>query len=585
MKHLLPALLVASTACAGIPAFPMAEGAGAQATGGRGGSVYIVTSLNKDGPGSLAEAVSEPNRIIVFAVSGIIDLDGKKLDIQQPNLTIAGQSAPGEGICLKHGTLRIAACNVIVRHLRVRRGFIEEGNAGDAVELNYKDPGYVKPKFKGTEKDKTDGKQPAGTDFKPITDIVLDHVSASWATDENFTMSGHIDRVHAQWCLIAEGLDYANLKQTPTQHAFGSLFGGAGKDTQVGMHHSIFAHHRRRTPQCSAGDGSGDPPVTVDFRNNIVYDSVEAFSHTGGHPIRLNFINNFYKAGPSTLPEMRGYWFTFQKSDESRLYASGNMIYGDYPDLKTNPNLDNWNGILYEKKVSFSPKLIAEKPFDVPAVSTQNTADALDADLTDSGSTLPSRDAVDARVTNQIRTGTGKVIGKESDLPEAQRWPDYRSLPPLPDADQDGLPDFWEHQHGLNSKDRQDSVKIAADGYSFIEHYLNNSLHESPGGRKGAVAYTCTRIPRSTASQPGVISFEAWYGTGDQLRKPRYKITGDATSDDFTIKQSFSGLYGVESLTITRKPGATSGRMVVVELLPDSAYHIGCPSRALVVIE
>ncbi len=142
MKITLLLLLAVSTLHAAIPAFPGAEGAGAMATGGRGGSVYSVTSLEKDGPGTLADAVSAPSRIIVFAISGIIDLDGKKLEITQPNSTIAGQSAPGEGICLKHGTLKINASNVIVRHIRVRRGFIEEGDAGDAVEINFKDPGY-----------------------------------------------------------------------------------------------------------------------------------------------------------------------------------------------------------------------------------------------------------------------------------------------------------------------------------------------------------------------------------------------------------------------------------------------------------
>jgi len=575
MKHLLAALLVSSTLHAAIPAFPGAEGAGAQATGGRGGSVFIVTNLNKSGPASLADAVSESNRIIVFAVSGIIDLDGGKLEIEKPNLTIAGQSAPGEGICLKHGTLRMNASNVIVRHLRVRRGFIEESNAGDAVEINYKYPGYVKPKFKGTEKEKTNAPKPLGAEFKPITDIVLDHVSASWATDENFTMSGHIDRVHAQYCLIAEGLDYPNPKQTPTQHAFGSLLGGAGTNSCVGMHHSIFAHHRRRTPQCSAGDGSGDPPVVVDFRNNIVYDSIEAFSHTGGHPIRLNFLNNYYKAGPSTLPEIRGHWFTFQKSDESRLHASGNVIYGDYPDLKTNPNLDNWNGILYEKKVQFLPKLVSQQPFNVPLISTQKAADAWDADLRDAGATLPARDAVDVRVAQQIRTGTGRVIGKETDLPEAQRWPDYRSLPPLPDSDLDGLPDFWEQQFGLNEKDAKDSAKIAPDGYAFIEHYLNNT---SPiRGDLRPIVHTFAVVSRMKVGTRGIIHMS-------NLQRidlsARYRLTGDASADDYEAHEPDGSMAIFEP-----KIGAKKGRMVVVELLPDPAYHIGCPSRALVVIE
>ncbi len=583
MKHLLAALLVSSTLHAAIPAFPGAEGAGAQATGGRGGSVFIVTNLNKNGPGSLAEAVSESNRIIVFAVSGIIDLDGGKLEIEKPNLTIAGQSAPGEGICLKHGTLRIAAGNVIVRHLRVRRGFIEESNAGDAVEINYKDPGYVKPKFKGTEKEKPNAPKPLGADFKPITDIVLDHVSASWATDENFTMSGHIDRVHAQYCLIAEGLDYVNPKQTPTQHAFGSLLGGAGSNSCVGMHHSIFAHHRRRTPQCSAGDGSGDPPVVVDFRNNIVYDSIEAFSHTGGHPIRLNFIGNWYKAGPSTLSEIRGNWFTFQKSDESRLHASGNFIFDN-----TEASADNWKGILYEKKVEFSPRLVVDKPFEVPVITTASAADAWKINQREAGATLPARDAVDTRVMHQIVTGTGKVIGKETNLPQAQRWPDYRSLPPLPDADKDGLPDVWEKDFGLNPNNGDDSTKLAPDGYAFIEHYLNNT---SPvRGDKKPVITISAHIARASTSDPGLLRLHSSQSSPVTVHYSTLSgdahLTGDAApGGDVDWESITSPLQAPGHLKVLQAKTATSGKVFVVELLPDPAYHIGCPSRALVVIE
>ncbi len=580
MKFTLLLSLAVSTLYAAIPAFPGAEGAGAMATGGRGGSVYIVTSLEKDGPGTLADAVSAPNRIIVFAVSGIIDLDGKKLEIAQPNITIAGQTAPGEGICLKHGTLKINASNVIVRHIRVRRGFIEEGDAGDAVEINFKDPGYVKPKFKGTDKDKPEAPKPLGADFKPITDIVVDHVSASWATDENFTMSGHIDRVHAQYCLIAEGLDYPNPKQTPTQHAFGSLFGGAGTDTRVGMHHSIFAHHRRRTPQCSAGDGSGDPPVLVDFRNNIVYDSIEAFSHTGGHPIRLNFINNIYKAGPSTLPEIRGHWFTFQKSDASRLHASGNLIFDNAAATE-----DNWKGILYEKKVAFTPELVVAQAFDVAQVTTQLAKFAYESDLMQSGATLPARDAVDTRVAQQVRDRTGKVIHKETDL--QQSWPDYQSLPPLADVDSDGLPDSWEKQVGLNPKDANDSAKLAPDGYAFIEHYLNNT---SPiPGDKRPIVMIAAQVARCSASQTGVLRLSK---SGKQTVGVKYQISGDAhlagdaaPGGDVDIgmpplELSFPGKIDVKAM-----PVAVAGRKLLIELLPAPAYLIGCPSRGMVIVE
>lgn len=470
-----------------IVAFPGAEGPAAHATGGRGGEVYIVSNTNTEGPGSLADAVSKPNRFIVFSTSGVIDLTqrkgrqakGGKLEIRQPNLTIAGQTAPGDGVCLKGGTLVINASNVIVRHLRVRRGFVADGDTGDAVELNPKDPTYVKPKFKGTDKDKTTESKQESAKLEVVTDVLLDHVSASWATDENFTLSGHIDRVHAQHCLIAEALDYTNPKQTPQNHAFGSLFGGAASDSRVGMHHSIYAHHRRRTPQCSAGDGSGDPPVIVDFRNNIVYDSIEALSHTGGHPIRLNFIANYYKMGPSSEAVLRGKWFTLQKSADSRLHATGNVVDGS-PEATG----DNWKGILYDKKISFSPEMAMARPFDVPAITTHTAEEAWERNLDESGATLPSRDAVDERVARQVRTGTGKVIQKETDLQES--WPAYRSLPPLPDEDADGLPDFWERQHGLNAQDATDAKKIAANGYANIEHYVNNT---DPRGKSGPVVF------------------------------------------------------------------------------------------------
>lgn len=537
-----------------VPAFPGAEGPGAQATGGRGGEVFIVTNTNADGPGSLADAVSKPNRFIVFATSGIIDLTqrkggllkGGKLEIGQPNLTIAGQTAPGDGICLKGGTLVIHASNVIVRHLRARRGFVADGDTGDAVELNPKDPAYVKPKLKRTDRDKTADGGLQGGKLDAVTDVLLDHVSASWATDENLTLSGHIDRVHAQHCFIAEALDYTNPKQTPRNHAFGSLFGGATSDSRVGMHHSIYAHHRRRTPQCSAGDGSGDPPVVVDFRNNIVYDSIEALSHTGGHPIRLNFIANYYKTGPSSEPVLRGKWFTLQKSADSWLHAAGNVV-----DSSPEATADNWKGILFDKKIAFSPAMVMARAFDVSAITTHTAEQAWEMNLDQSGATLPSRDAVDERVARQVRTGTGKVIRKETDL--AESWPAYRSLPPLPDVDGDGLPDFWEHQHGLNAQDASDAARIAADGYANIEHYANNT---DPRGKSGPVVF---------ASLHGG-SFRVW--------RAGSTVEPLAVSFRLGAKNSRSVIPAGARFAVI--PSSTPGE--VLTLLGD---RVGCPARAL----
>lgn len=544
--------LLSSSATA-IPAFPGAEGPAAEATGGRAGEVFIVTTTAKNGTGSLADAVSKPGRFIVFAVSGIIDLTemkngrphGGKLEVNYPDITIAGQTAPGSGICLKGGTLCIHASNVIVRHLRVRRGYIAEEDTGDAVELNPKDPAYVKPKFRGSDRDKTAEKVKAGEKLQPVTGVLLDHISASWATDENFTLSGHIDRCHAQWCLIAEALDYKNAKQTPQNHAFGSLFGGAGTDTRVAMHHSVYAHHRRRTPQCSAGDGSGDPPVIVDFRNNIVYDSIEALSHTGGHPIRLNFIANYYRTGPSSLPELSGKWFTMQKSDGTRLHASGNLIHSSIE-----ASQDNWKGVLFEKKLQFSDKMVMRQPFDVPAILTHTAQEAHDLNLERSGATLPARDAVDARIVTEVSNGTGKVIAKETD--HVDPWPAYASLPPLPDADHDGLPDFWERQHALNPNDASDAIQITASGYANIEHYANNT---DPREQGAAIIYA--------SAEPA--AFRVWR-SGDLAQPLEVRCQINDLETRVTIPA------GKDHAVL---PAKSSSRLV---LLGD---RVGCPARVV----
>jgi hypothetical protein len=566
MKSLIIASFFAAQLAQAIPAFPGAEGAGAEATGGRHGTVFVVNTLASDGPGSLADAVSQPNRYIVFAVAGIIDItttkDGKpkggRLEIKQPNLTIAGQTAPGEGICIKGGSLTVAASNVILQHLRVRRGFVHDGDAGDAVEINVKDPNYVKPKFKGTDKDQVKERLAVGETLQPASKVIFDHISSSWATDENFTMSGHIDRVHAQYCFAAEALDYDNPKQTPPNHAYGSLMGGSSADGRVGMHHSIFAHHRRRTPQCSTGDGAGSPPVVIDFRNNIVYNSIAAMSHTGGNPVRLNFVNNYYKVGPSSEEKLAGHWFTMLKgNDQSKLHASGNYIFNG-PEATA----DNWKGVLFEGKVKFTPSMVIATEYDVPKVTTQSAEIAYSIDLDSSGATLPARDAVDTRVAKEIATGTGKVIQKQP------AWPDYRALPILADSDHDGLPDAWEKARGLT-----DPMAIT-DGYANIEHYANsiNSV------------YVSAHIARANAGQPGEWRI---HRHGD-LTKPQdvtFTITGDAVSDrdyaalptQLTIPAGIS----YATLPIQPLPSLEDDKTAVLTL---SGSNIGCPTRALIVL-
>ena len=267
MKHLLLptlALLGAAPLYAATPAFPGAEGAGAGATGGRGGTIVHVTNLNLDGPGSFADAVSAGDRVVVFDVSGVIDLNGDKdkkggkLEIDHPNVTILGQTAPGEGICLKNGALFIRVGNVIVRHLRVRRGYVSEGDMGDAIDVKpdakgvkMAPTGQTQADFEKIKKKKAErGKEMKA--FADIDDVVIDHCSTSWATDENLTVT-HTGRATISYSIAAEGLDYTNPNQTPMNHSEGSLWGSSAPDGRSTMHHMLYANNRLRNPRTVGG--------------------------------------------------------------------------------------------------------------------------------------------------------------------------------------------------------------------------------------------------------------------------------------------------------------------------------------------
>ena len=287
------------------------------ASGGRRGTVYRVTNLDAKGPGSLADAVSRPDRFVVFTVSGTIDLGGKNLSIAQPNITIAGQTAPGEGITLRNGGINVTAGNVIIRHIRVRRGVIQKGNTGDGFGI------------KG-----------------PFENVIVDHVSASWATDENLTLT-NANNVTCQYAINAEGLDYYNPPQTPQRHAFGSLFGSAFDDGRMTIHHSLYAHNRLRNARTTAG---GRVPPVLEFRNNVVYDSKEATSHTGSQVVHCNWVANYFKDGPSTgiedhPEEVRQTIFAFHSAGPHRIYLDGNYVFGS-PERTA----DNWKAVAWGRK-------------------------------------------------------------------------------------------------------------------------------------------------------------------------------------------------------------------------------------------
>lgn len=581
-----------------IPAFPGAEGAGMFATGGRGGEVVLVTNLNATGPGSLAEAVSKPNRIVVFAVSGIIDLTavGKagrekpgKIEISQPGITVAGQTAPGEGICIKGGALQIHASNVIVRHLRSRRGWNFEGDTGDAIEFKAPTLGAADKAAGQTDeafKKRIEKKEERGKvvhEFGGMTDVIVDHCSASWATDENLTCT-HVDRATISWSIAAEGLDYANPKQTPPNHSEGGLWGSGAPDGRATMHHMLYAHNRLRNPRLTGGD---DVPAVLTMYNCVVYNWSEYATHTGSERVFFNWMNNTYKPGPDTPPDIATHGFEFHGDAGARVFAQGNHLV-----TSSEASADNKLAVFHNqkfKKMSHADKeaMKVDASFGAALPAMQSAQQAYESVLEGGGATLPARDAVDLRIVRAVRDGKGGIIEKETSLPEHDRWPDYRSLVAPADADQDGLPDAWEAQFGLDARNARDSARISAGGYANIEHYFNNT---SPRGADDKVPLVCVSaaVSRAFLDEPG-----EWRVTrsGD-LKAPlvvEYSLGGDAVAGrDF---ESLAGSVTIPAgqasttLRVAVQPKAEDGKTVVITLKGDAPRcHVGCPSSSLIVI-
>jgi len=430
-------LCLAETAGA-VPAFPGAEGFGAQAAGGRGGKVLFVTNLNDSGPGSLREAVNADGpRTVIFRVSGTIALKSP-LVIRKPYITIAGQTAPGEGICLKDQALGIAAEQVIVRYLRCRPGDNTKAES-DALSIS------------------------SGRD------IIVDHCSASWSVDETLSAStgGKLGNVTVQWCIISESLDNSTHHKGP--HGYGSLIRG-GWGNGYTYHHNLYAHHHARLPRPGNYNGRDKDPdgFIFDFRNNVIYNwagSAAGYNADGSNGTdsitKMNFVGNYYKAGVNSTGNL-----AFSESTRSaKAYFYGNAMNGAYPG-------DPWLLVTWSK---FSPKdleaYIQSEPIPVPPVVTDDAMTAYTRVLADAGAVLPRRDAVDERIVNEVKTGTGKIIDHEE---QVGGWPELKSAEPPADGDGDGMPDEWEKQHGLDAATAADGNADAdGDGYTNLEEYLN----------------------------------------------------------------------------------------------------------------
>ena len=421
------------------PAFPGAEGFGKYTVGGRGGKVIEVTNLHDAGPGSFRAAVSAKGpRTVVFRVSGTIALESE-LKIREPYLTIAGQTAPGDGICIKNYQVNFDTSQVIMRYLRFRPGD-EKGKEQDA--------------FGGA------GNQ-----------IVVDHCSASWGVDETFSINKAAN-LTVQWCLVSESLYHSIHKKG--NHGYGGLWGGPGGS----WHHNILAHHSSRNPRALGNVDSG----LMDYRNNVIYNWGFNSAY-GGELWPRNWINNYYQSGPATDDKVRGRIF-LQKDPRGKMFAAGNFVAG-FPAISA----DNWNG-----GINFAPDgeatektLRVDRPFVVAPVTTQSAEVAYGLVLAQAGASRV-REAVDRRVVEEIRTGTAtfgaSYKGGGKGIIDSQKdvggWPELRSLPAPVDTDHDGVPDVWELVHGLNPRDPADGPRATTPGgYTHLERYLNSLVSTS----------------------------------------------------------------------------------------------------------
>ena len=509
------------------PAFPGAEGFGRYTTGGRGGQVIHVTNLNDSGNGSLRAAIKTSGaRIIVFDVAGIIELQSD-LKIEKDNCTILGQTAPGDGICLRNYTFHINANNVIVRYIRCRMGDTEQ-NENDAMSASHKTGNYKK-------------------------NIIIDHCSVSWCVDECASFYGNEDFT-LQWCIMSESLRKSVHEKG--DHGYGGIWGG----DKASFHHNLLAHHDSRNPRFDHGYLAEHAGI-VDYINNVVYNwggnsTYGGENKSGLEPKKFNMINNYYKPGPYTLTTSHANRLlnpttkcsNCNSSDQydvvpGKFYINGNKVNGTTVSLTTsstscsNISFDsgyNFNSFV-SNCLSDSRFISTDNDFNLyNTISTHSADDAFTKTVQYAGASL-SRDAVDTRIASETTNGTftysgsnGSTNGLIDTQSDVDGWPTYSGTA-LTDTDNDGIPDDWETAHGLsNNVNNAATFNLDSRGYyTDLEVYANYLVED------------ITKAERAGAS----ASFEEYYPLDEQSEQNEqgnpeddisgtlFSLTTTATSD------------------------------------------------------
>lgn len=443
-----------------ILSFPGAEGFGRYTTGARGGKVYFVTKLTDDGSeGTLRYALNQKGaRYIVFKTGGTIYLDSP-LKIKEGNVTIAGQTAPGDGITVANYETFVAADNVVIRYIRFRMGD-QKKFEGDAFGARF------------------------------IKNLIVDDCSMSWSTDETVSVYAN-ENTTVQWCIIAESL--RNSVHQKGAHGYGGIAGGK----YASFHHNLYAHHDSRNPRLGEYAGSKFALTDLtDFRNNVIYN----WGHNsiyGGEGMNVNIINNYYKPGPATLSRQRIVAIDKNEKPETEVYNIWGKYYINGNVIEGNPEVskDNWTqGVFAQIKPSYhltdqdKNKIKINQPHDIQNnIKTHSAKEAYEKIVQIAGTAL-IRDAVDLHILKDVKNGSftyegskGSTNGIIDSQKDVGGFPDLKPGTALPDSDHDGMPNEWEIKNKLNPEAANANGKDLDKNYDNIEVYFNDLVKNITG--------------------------------------------------------------------------------------------------------
>lgn len=590
---LLMLCLTVSAQFAQAPAFPGAEGYGRYVTGGRGGTVIHVTNLNDKGEGSLRDALETKSgkRIVVFDVCGTIALKSR-LTIKNANVTVLGQTAPGDGICIANYPLYINTNNVILRYIRCRMGDVY--NVEDDAMSSY-----------------THAKESGADSHK---NIIIDHCSMSWSTDECGSFYGN-QYFTLQWCYLTESLRIS--VHDKGKHGYGGIWGGK----TVSYHHNLLAHHDSRNARLDH-DYVNQFKGVLDYVNNCVYNwggnncyGGESVKGTGYR--QVNFIGNYYKPGPATtsrktqLVNATSYCTNCCKTDgknvePAHFYMKGNYIVG-----ADQTNADNWKGVITDNNnpVNVStlksdvPFTVEDADFQYNTISIQTAATAWYKVLAHGGCSY-HRDLIDTRISNEAANGNFTYSGSQGSsggLIDSQQdvggWCALNTYDKFDDSDNDGMPDVWEEANGLNPS-VNDAALYTLDTkgyYTNIEVYANSLVEDQIREQRADAEETfeeyypaCKRIRVVTEEQvqaSGSIKWELLSNDGlDELQDAEPLVDANISDfidlaeasqgSNFNLTGTFTDADGVKGVILTAEDLCDGNDKSAVQfsVIPQSEY-------------